>query len=272
MPSLRSYLLPAGSFGIIFAIVILILFPLPAGTEVLTVVLAVTSGLLRAAAVVILQSILRTEEVSRVIPVVFSYPIYVAIMAVPLLGETLSYLHWIAIFTVVAGVVMASVKKGSTGSFKLLSKPFLLLFGVGVFMATGDIAAKYVLRNIDFWNMLSINTLCVGGTFVLLSIRRSTFEQLRKMEGRNKALGLVVLNGILVQVGFLLNFVAIQNGPVSLVAAIIGSRPFFVLIYSFILSRILPHFLIWETGKAALVLRVAAALLVVGGIAIIYLY
>jgi hypothetical protein len=66
-------------------------------------------------------------------------------------------------------------------------------------------------------------------------------------------------------------FWAMETGPVSLVSAIASSRPIFVLIYALILSRTLPMFLEWQSGKLMLAIRVVAAVLIVGGISIIYL-
>ena len=46
---------------------------------------------------------MRSEEVSRVVSVVHTFPIFVAIMAVPLLGEVLGKTEWLAIFMTVTG-------------------------------------------------------------------------------------------------------------------------------------------------------------------------
>ena len=271
MPSLRAFMLPMGSFHLALAIIILTLLPLPEGIGFQIVGLAVLAGMLRAGAVVIMQYTLKSEEVSRVTPIVYSYPILVAIMAVPLLGESLNHLQWFAIFIVVAGAVIATVKIDSSGSFNLLSKPFLMLFGSSLLMACGNITAKHVLGYIEFWNMQSINMLCLGGTFFLLAIRPATFRQLKYMESRNSALAILITSGVLTQSGFLLVFGAMQEGPVSMVSAVIGSRPLVVLMYSLILSRLMPNFLKWEGGGAALALRIGAAVLVISGITIIYL-
>jgi len=58
---------------------------------------------------------------------------------------------------------------------------------------------------------------------------------------------------------------------VSLVSTILSSRPIFVVMFAFILSRILPTFLEWQPGKGMLALRLIATVMIVGGITIIYL-
>lgn len=47
----------------------------------------------------------RSEEPSRVIPVVQTFPMFVAILAVPLLRESLGYIDWVSILMTVAGAV-----------------------------------------------------------------------------------------------------------------------------------------------------------------------
>ncbi|TRZ93485.1 MAG: hypothetical protein D4R82_05030, partial [Dehalococcoidia bacterium] len=105
MPGLRAFLLPVGIIHLIYGSLLFALFPLPGGIGMWPVVVAVASGVLRTGAVVIMLDSLRREEVSQVIPVIYAYPIFVAIMAVPLLGESLNYLQWLAIVIVVVGAV-----------------------------------------------------------------------------------------------------------------------------------------------------------------------
>ena len=86
-----------------------ILFPLPGGASVLVWLAAMVSGLFRGTGVTIMYYTMRSVEVSQIIPVIFTYPVFVALMAVPLLGETLTSLQWLAISIVVAGAVIAVV-------------------------------------------------------------------------------------------------------------------------------------------------------------------
>ena len=85
-------------------------------------------------------------------------------------------------------------------------------------------------------------------------------------------MGLLTLSESLALVGIMLSFWAVKNGPVSLVVTIMGSRPVFVAVFSFILGFISPRFLLAKTvGRRVLVLRFLATALIVGGISIIYL-
>ena len=270
MPGLWTFLLPVGIIHLIYAAVLFTLFPLSEGVGTWPVLVAVASGILRTAAVIILLGSLRREEVSRVIPVVYTYPVFVAIMAVPLLGESLSYLEWLAILIVVAGAVIVSVSQSPSGSIRWGGR-LLLLFSASLLFAAADIASKYALGYISFWNMFWITAFCMSGTFLLVSVRPHIIKQLSNMKQRNSALGLLVFNEILSLIGIVLSFWALERGPVSLVSTITSSRPMFVLIYAIVLSRLLPMFLEWRSGKGLLALRLIATAMIVGGIGIIHL-
>jgi len=137
MPSLRAFILPVGIFHLVYSLVLFCLFPLPQDISTRILAVAVASGILRTASVTIMLYTLKREEVSRVIPIVYTYPIFVAIMAVPLLGESLHYLEWLAIIIVVAGAVILSSRQNQSGSTNQLSKSFFLLFGSSLFLARG---------------------------------------------------------------------------------------------------------------------------------------
>jgi len=270
MPGLRAFVLPVGIIHLLYGFLFFTLFPLSQGASAWPVLAAVASGILRTAAVIIMLESLKREEVSQVIPVVYTYPVFVAIMAVPLLGESLNYLEWLAIVIVVVGAVMGSVRQGAPGSTGWRGK-LLLLFGSSLLFAMADIASKYALACISFWNMFWISAFCMSSIFLSVSVRPCIIRQLINMKPRNSAMGLLILNETLALIGAVLLFWAMERGPVSLVSTIISSRPMFVLIFALILSRLSPIFLEWHSGKGMLALRLIATAMIVGGITIIHL-
>ncbi|NQT49002.1 MAG: EamA family transporter, partial [Chloroflexi bacterium] len=92
MPSLRAYLIPVGIIHLGFGLIILCLYPLPGGVDSTTLMVAFVSGIIRSAGVLLMLQVMRSEEVTRIIPVVHTFPIFVAILAVPLLDEALGYM------------------------------------------------------------------------------------------------------------------------------------------------------------------------------------
>jgi len=271
MPGLRVFLMPISIIYLGYGLVLCQLFPLPEGTGAGTLLVAVASGMFRTASATAVLYSLKKEEVSRVVPVVQTYPVFVAIMAVPLLGESLHYLQWLAIVIAVTGAVTISFRQSPSGSTIWLGKTSFLFFGASLLLAMADITSKYVLAHISFLNLFWISAFCMAGTFLIVSMRPHIFNQLINMRKRNSALALLTFNELLAPIAITLSLWSIERGPVSLVSTIIGSRPIFLLTYVLILNRVLPTFLNWQPGKRLLALRVIATIMIVGGIAIIHL-
>lgn len=265
-----TYLLPVSACVLGFGLVVFILNPLPEGLATTPLAVAVLSGLLRGASVTITLRTMSTVEVSRIIPVVYSYPIFVAIMASALLGEKLLLLDWVAIFAVVCGAVMVSLKFNG-GRAIHPGRSFLLLVLASVLLAGADITAKYAVDYVSFWNMFWISSLCMGTMFLAISLRPRVFRELARLTGKVRTLSLVFFTESLAMAGAMSLFWAISLGPVSLVSTIVASRPIFVLLFAFLFSLAAPAFLEWERGGKNLLLRIAGTLLIFGGIAIIFM-
>jgi drug/metabolite transporter (DMT)-like permease len=271
MPGLRAFLLLVAVFHFVYACVLFFLFPLSEDTGTMPVLIAICSGLARTSAVTIMLYSLRKSEVAKIIPVVYSYPIFVAIMAVPILGEHISYLDWVAILTVVAGAVIVSAQESPGGSSAMNIKSLLFLFLSSLLFAASDIASKYALGFMSFWNISWISAFCMSGIFLLTSLRPGIIREVSAIKARFSTLALLACNETLAVMGIVMQLWAMQRGPVSLVSTIISSRPVFVVLFAYLLSRLLPGFINWQAGRGMLVLRLVAVSMIVGGIAIIYL-
>jgi len=272
MPSYKSYLLVVSPFIFTSGIVLALLFPLPTGLSSWQSMVVVAAGLLRAASVIILLYTLRREEVSRAVPVVSIYPVFVAIIAVPLLNEAISFLQGMAIAIVVIGVFMISVKKNTGKIRSWLGVAFFLLLTSSLLLAMADVASKYALDYISFWNMYWVSILSLAVICLLVSLRFSTIKGLANIKNPRSAIMLVTVNETLVVFSSLMLFWAMKGGPVSMVSTIASTRPVFVIIYALILSRFLKGFLLEsEMDRRVLVVRLIAIAMIVSGMAIIYL-
>lgn len=272
MPSLRAYLVPVGIVILIFSLVTCYLFPLPEGVGTWPLIVAVFSGVLRTISLAILLYILKTEEVSWAIPLFHTYPVFVAVIAMPLLGEMLGYMQWLAIIIVVTGAVIISTMRSPGSPIYRFGKPFFLLFSASLFIAIADVASKYALEYITSWNMYWVGSFCLSGIFLLFSLRPGVLRELGNISQRGLAIVLITVNETLALAGIVLVFRAMESGPVSLVSTITGSRPIFVFFLALALNRILPNFLLEsKSGRGVLVVRLVATAMIAGGIAIIYL-
>jgi uncharacterized membrane protein len=85
MPSLVSFLIPMGLTQVIAAGILLAVFPFPANAGVSHILAIVGAAGLNGCSSIIVLNTLRKSEVSRVIPIVSTGPIFVALLSIPLL-------------------------------------------------------------------------------------------------------------------------------------------------------------------------------------------
>ena len=271
MPSLQAFLIPAGIIAIIYGGIMISLFPPPQDIGATPLLIAIASSILRGIGILLFLYVMQTEEVSRVIPVVSIHPVFVAIMAVPLLGETLAYLEWIAIIITVAGAVLISTKLDWGSVPRWVGKSLFLPLTASILLATANLTSKYAMEYISFWNMYAIGALGMALVFLTASLRPVAFRQLRSLRRPVPTMSLLVCNETLAPIAALLLFWSIERGPVSLVSAITGAQPVFVFIYALILSRLSSVLLEQRIGRGTMALRFAAIGMIVGGITIIHL-
>jgi len=271
MPSLRALLLVAGSLNLGFGLVILVIVPLVEEVSTTAIVIAFASGLIRSGGILLMLITMRSAEISRIMPVVHTFPIFVAILAVPLLGETLSFIQWLAILVTVAGAVLISVSRGPTGQGVRLHKSFSLLIGSSLLLGLANIASKYALDHVSFWNMYAINATSIGTIFLLISLRPRVMKEVKEMEKRGQALALVGLDTCVVLLASTLFFWAIEHGPVSQVSTVVGIRPCFVFIYAFFLSHVFPSVLEERLSTGIIITKILSIALIVGGVTVLSL-
>ena len=271
MPSLWAFLIPAGLIHLAFGLIFLALHPLPGGVDAFPWFVAVLSAVTRTVAVLLMLYAMRTEEISRIIPVVHTQPVFVAILAVPLLGEALNYLQWLAIVMTVAGAVLISARWGGSGRGARLRKTFILLLASSLLFGVSNIATKYALDYISFWNMYSVTAISLGIILPLVSARPRVFRELRQMKDRGIPLMLIAFNETIALGAIILSFWAMARGPVSLVSTVMGARPFFVFLYALALSHTFPAVLDERLSRGIVRLKIVSIALIVGGVAIINL-
>ena len=270
LPSVRAFLLPVSFIHLTYSTVWFYMYPLPEGLGIIPLLAIIGSGVFRTAAILIMLDILKREEVSRVIPIIYTSPIFVAVLAVPMLNESLSLLQWVAIVIVVVGAVLITAERSPAGAGRGVGRMFLLLFASSLLWAISDICRKYALDFMSPMNGFCISTFVMAGTFLLVSLRPVIIKQLRDVAQKKHIFGYILLDETVSVIGIVLQFRAMEKGPVSLVATIIGSRPVFVALYSIALSFILPEFLIRFPNKKVMAIRLVAIAMIFAGISIIY--
>ena len=269
MPSLSSFLIPMGLAQLIGGIVLLAFFQFPPNLSLIHLLIACGSGLLNAAGYLIILNTLRKSEVSRVIPVISSAPIFVALLSIPLLGEMLGFWQWFAILITVAGAVLISLQTDGGDRKARLQKSFFVLLLVALMLAVASIGFKYALEKISFWDMYGINGICIASVVLIYSLRKENLLELRNLEQRTQKISIIVVDVCLGITAGILGFKALEMGPVAIVNALLNVRPAFVFVFSLILSAFFPAIINDRLNKRTALLKLTAVALMTAGIVII---
>ena len=271
MPSMTSFLIPMGVTQILAACVLLVIFPFPSTVDAKHILITIGASVINSGSFLILLNSLRKGEVSRIIPIVSTAPIFVALLAIPLLGATLNYWQWLAVIMTVAGAVLISLQFGHRGGKTKLQKSFFILLVAALMGATGSIGFKYGLEQISFWNVFGISGLCIGTIVLAYALRKTNLEELKNLPQRTQKIGLVTIDQLVGITSAIIAFKAMGLGPVSLVNAILNIRPVFVFIFSLVLSRFLPNIVNEPLQRRTALIKFAAIGIMTAGIVIISL-
>jgi len=210
------------------------------------------------------------EEASRVISLIYTSPIFVLILASVFLQETLSLPMYFGVVFLVLGAISISYRKVK-GRSSIISPALGLLLASSVVWAGYEVLTKYVLGFIEypsylFWNF--IGTLITG--FVLFcfpKIRCNFLNDIKRVD-RN-ILFWRILNTSMSLIAIIFYYIAISRGLVSLVAAISSLEPFFVFIFTLLLSLFVPRILKEDIGKGAITTKALAIILIIVGTGLI---
>lgn len=233
---------------------------------------AFLSGMLFGLSAILSQKVLFTQEVSRTIPITQSSPIFAAVLAILLLGESISLLQWLGIIATVVGSASLSFRTGrGTGNISLDRSFYVLMLSAFLFGAA-NVVGKAAVDELPVLFTHGLRSLALGLVFLLFSVRSAPWADVKGyFLGRSPALILVGINEfITAQIGIVLLLWALSMGPAALVSALLGTRAGFVLLFSTTVALVWPGALGEEITPSVLTVKVVStALIVIGVIAVV---
>jgi uncharacterized membrane protein len=224
--------------------------------------LGILNGLLLSASFFVYNKALKKEEASIIISLVYIKPIIVVFLAWLLLSESLSISKYAGIVLIVLSSILISYVKPQRKQF-LLSMLVLALL-VAFLWAVSNTLAKYVMFEIDYWSLLFWTT--VGGLLSIPlwllhpTIRTNFFKTVRSID--KKIYLYFIFNEAVYTLGELFFFISTSLGLVSLVAAISGLQPFFVVVFTLALSIFVPSILKEVIDRKTVLLKLIAVILI----------
>ncbi len=270
---LASFYFYVGFSQLAIAAIILVVNPLPAMHWDVTM-RALGGGFLWGLGLTVMFWVLQREEVSRVTPVWQTSPLFVAILAVIFLDEALAWQHWLAVVLVVVGAAAVSVRRGQgggIGGFALRPTFFLLLFGA-LLIGIAQLFLKSVADDLSVWHSMAIRGVGLFLSLALPNMRPDALRGLVKFLSVPKQAGAIFcVETAAPFFGNLLLLTALANGQVSLVSALLGTRPIFVLGITLVLGFAAKGLLDDKLGRGDVMVKVSSTVAVVGGVALIAL-
>ena len=205
---------------------------------------------------------IRVEEISRVVTLHYTYPLFIAPMAFFFLNEGLTSANYAGIVLLVVSTFMISYKGNGT---RILYSPALLLMTVlNVAIAIENILAKYLFDFTNSWSFIFWLTAGIVVIRMLLlvvpSVRKEfTAIQFRQLIGYGVAISLLFL------VANMSYYSAVSLQLVSLVSALSAIQPMFILAMVVAILYLKPAFVSEELSKKAVITKSIAVVLVFAG-------
>ena len=271
MPSLPAFYMGVVISLISYGTIAFVLTGIPENINFFNFIASGISGICWGGALAMMFWGYKLEEASRASAIIHTFPVFVAVLAVLFLGETLIIRQWIAILIVVAGAFTISVWGSPGGQIVRVNKALPILLGASLFTALAMLFGKYALEELPVWFVYSIRNFGMGLVFVFLW-RPGSFRVLfRALRNWQTFLILFLAEFSLAPLAVLMNVTAISLGPVSLVSTITGTRPIFVFIFGTFLSTSRFRLLEEPLDPKTLTVKLISIVMIVVGIAILTL-
>jgi bacterial/archaeal transporter family protein len=211
---------------------------------------------------------LKLEDASRAAPLQSLSTVFATLIAVVLLGETLTPVQGVAVAVVVAGAALVSMRR-ENGAFRLArGRALLALVASALGLGIAFVVTKQATDHASVWAVQGVSTLVLGVLTVAVVGRRDRFAGIPALVCDRHLVGVMLLTeGVLAPAAVGTLMLAFTLGTVSLVSVVAASRPLLVLIISAGLSTRVWNVLHEPLDRETLGLKAFSTLLIVGGVA-----
>ena len=165
-PSPRTFMIFAGALQLPGSLIPMAFVGFESYSAI-NILIAGGAGVLIGVSLLLMFMALRYQDASVEASVYQTAPVFVAIIAVIFLKESLTVLQWIAILLTVAGAVLISLKRTGVG-FGSLGVWFFVMIAASVFFGAGLSLTKAALNEMSFWNVFAYRGIGTAIPFCLL--------------------------------------------------------------------------------------------------------
>lgn len=229
------------------------------------------AGILWVLPFVLYYKALEFEETSRVILIIQFLPVFILILAAILIGERLDAHQLIAFVLILAGSVMAAVKKIESGW--RFSKAFVLIVLASLGWALADVIfKKYAVYFSSFWQAFAVDIFASSLFGLILFILPRFKNDVRSFcKFPVKGWTLFLISAVAGTIGSLAFSYALTLGKASLTAVIVGIQPLVVFVFAYMLNKIVKEIPKESLTKRDLLLKGFSLILICAGLYYLYL-
>ena len=218
--------------------------------------------------------VLKSQEVSRAVPITQTSTVFAAVLAFIFLDEILTLQQWLAVVVTVTGAVLLSIQHDEEHRRLSLHRSFFALIAASIIMGAGFVVVKVPLDTLSVPLVHGLRSLGLSAVFLGASInsRESRDDLMLLIRRRSPGLALASFSQlVLVNGAFLLFLWALSIGSVGLVSALTSTRSLFVLLYSATLSLRFRDLLGERVTRGVVAIKLSAITLIVVGVVTITL-
>lgn len=246
---------------------ILVLLIVPITFNIVFSTIAFLFGALTVFALLYYNKSMMKDEASRISSLEWTSPIFVAIIAFFLLNQTLSTLSYVGILLVVFGAVIVSREKIRKN--KIIYSPVLGTILIFSFLsAIGDVVSDFSLNYINFLSFFfwaSVGSVLSSVAMLGFPIVRKNFK--REMKTITIKTFLMILSvSVFYYIAEVSFYVALSEGLVTLVSAIVATQPLFTFFYTLGLSFYKPRVLREKFDTFSLITKIIGIVVIICGV------
>lgn len=260
----------SGLFSIIFVSILYFTGSVTSNIPILVAITAVVVGGMERFGGIFYFRAAKVEEMSRVVPLFSLVPLFVLVLSVTFLSETLTTAQYLGVFCISAGIFLISARRKLSGVSHLTGALWIML-PYTVILAVRVVVSKFLLLSVNFYTFSFYFFIGQFLSAVILILPHAsavlTYNLFAKLKRRIK--GMVLINETISQTAYFTGNVALALGLAPLVTAASGSQSIFVLLYAVILSFIAPRFVTEEISRGVIAFKLIAIALTIVGIYLI---
>jgi DME family drug/metabolite transporter len=161
-----------------------------------------------------------------------SAPVITTALAILVLGEHVTVLHWLAIAAIVAGITLVTWQRG-LGLRQLLSIGVLAALGSALSYGIRPLFLKYGLDRAN----IPLTGALIGAVAALIYAAALTPSDQLRFGLRERSLTLFAMSGVLQALGFLALTFGLSGDDVSIVYPVTSTAPLFTLLFTALMLR-----------------------------------